>query len=39
MNQSYRTQTRMLKYAVIFKAIGVLDEEDYQKIVRSFQPQ
>ncbi|WP_338472630.1 hypothetical protein R4Z10_07805 [Niallia sp. XMNu-256] len=34
MNQSHRTRVRMIKYAVIFKAIGILNEDDYQKIVR-----
>lgn len=33
MSQSYRIQSRILKYSIIFKTVGILNQEEYNRIV------
>lgn len=33
MSQSYRIRSRVLKYSIIFKTVGILNEEEFNRIV------
>ena len=36
MKPSIRTRKKILKYSVIFKALGIIEEEDYNQIKSDF---